>query len=379
MARPTPSRCHSVRQAHDWRGSRRSIRSPSPAQAAEAVIGESTRRGEHMRNRILKSAWMLALCLPTVALAQQQPVPRGAGTWELNGGLGIKIQDQALSGYLASGSATTRFTTDATQPGRVMPAGVLSIGYNFNRHLGFSLGTELAAGSGVKYVTPAATLIWTKDLDAATSPFITFGNQFTRIIGQNGRLTHPTFGFALGLGIRHMITEDVALRLEGRMALEHYAELTGAKSAYPSMITIGLSYFTGGRRPANAPSCPVCQLGRGRVDTVRVMRRDTVVRSRVDTLRVARVDTVLLPQPDQLILRVQFQTDSTILLRKSRPVLDTIAQAIIATPGSRWEVQGHTDNVGTPEHNRALAQGRAQTVVDYLVSRGVDRSILTAV
>jgi outer membrane protein OmpA-like peptidoglycan-associated protein len=323
---------------------------------------------------------MLALCLPTVAMAQQ--VPRGEGTWEWSGGIGLKIQDRAFSGnILGAGSATTRFANTAT-PGRVMPAAALRLGYNFNRHLGFSLGTELAAGSGVKYVTPFAAVTYTGDLNAATSPFITFGNQVTRVIGQNGRLTHPTIGFHLGLGVRHMISENVALRVEARMALEHYAEMPAAKSTYPSMITIGLSYFTGGRQPAVAARpapCPVCALGRGRVDTVRVVRRDTVVRVRVDTLRTVRVDTVQNPDVDQLILRVQFRTDRTELLPKSRPVLDTIAMEIIEIPNSRWEVAGHTDNVGTPEHNRVLAQGRAQTVVDYLVSKGVPRGSMRAV
>ena len=102
------------------------------------------------------------------------------------------------------------------------------------------------------------------------------------------------------------------------------------------------------------------------------MRVDTVYRTRRDT--VHNYDA----SADQLILRVQFQTDSTVLLPISRPLLDTIAQAIIATPGSHWEVQGHTDNVGTEAANRILAQGRAQTVVDYLVSKGVDRNTLTA-
>jgi outer membrane protein OmpA-like peptidoglycan-associated protein len=333
-----------------------------------------------MRNRILKSAWMLALCLPTVALAQQQPVPRGTGTWELNGGLGIKIQDRALSGYLASGLATTRFTNTGAQPGRIMPAAALRLGYNFNRNLGFSLGTELAAGSGVKYVTPFAALTYTANLNAHFSPFVTLGNQFTRIIGQNGRLTHPTFGFHLGLGFRQMLTQDVALRVEGRMALEHYAELPGKKSAYPSMVTIGLSYFTGGRRPAvmeRPAPCPVCMAGRGRADTVRVMYRDTVVRMRTDTVRVVRVDTVEMPDVDQLILRVQFRTNTATLLPISRPSLDTIAMEIKEIPDSRWEVAGHTDDVGSDVRNRELGRQRAQTVADYLVSRGVAASQLT--
>jgi outer membrane protein OmpA-like peptidoglycan-associated protein len=250
------------------------------------------------------------------------------------------------------------------------------LGYNFSRHLGFSLGAEGAAGSGVKYVSPFAALTYTLNLAAKTSPFLTVGNQFTRIMGENGRLTHPTFGAHVGLGVRHMIGENLALRLEGRMALEHYAELPAAKSTYNSFVTLGLSYFVGGRRPAvrtvAAAPCPVCAPARARADTI--------VRTRVDTLRMLRVDTVRVmePQPEQLVLRVQFVTDSTRLLRRTLPLLDSISKAIRATPNSHWEVQGHTDNVGTPEHNRILAQGRAQAVLDYLVSRGVDRSILTA-
>jgi len=334
-----------------------------------------------MRNRIVNIAWTLALCLPTVAMAQQRPdVPRGEGTWEFSGGIGVKIQDRALSGFLASGSATTRFT-DTDTPGRIMPAAALRLGYNFNRNFGFSLGTELATGSGVKYVTPFWAVTWTKDLDAKTSPFVTLANQFTRIVGNNGRLDHATIGVSLGLGVRRMISENVALRVEGRMALEHYQELPGAKSAYPSMITIGLSYFTGGHRPgpvvmAAAPSCPVCAAGRGRVDTVRVMRRDTVLRIRVDTVRTVRVDTVQSPDVDQLILRVQFQTNTSTLLPRSRPVLDTIANEIKEIPGGRWEVAGHTDDVGSAEVNRALGRARAQAVADYLVSRGVNRNSL---
>jgi outer membrane protein OmpA-like peptidoglycan-associated protein len=333
-----------------------------------------------MRNRILKIAGMLVVCLPTLALAQQQPEPRrGMDTWEFSAGLGIKIMDRALLNYLASGTAGTRFTSTA-DPSRIAPGAVVRVGYNFSRHLGFSLGAEGASASGVTYLTSLAAVTYTVDLNAKTSPFITLGSQMTHVAGENGRLTHPTWGAHLGVGVRHMIGEKLALRLEGRMATEHYEELPGAKAAYISFVTLGVSYFVGGRRPrAERPAvaCRPCMLAR--VDTI--VRRDTVIRARADTVRLVRVDTVrmLEPQPDQLVLRVQFETDKTALLPKSRPVLDTIALAILATPGSHWEVQGHTDSVGTREHNRTLGQGRAQTVVDYLVRKGVDRGILNAV
>ena len=143
------------------------------------------------------------------------------------------------------------------------------------------------------------------------------------------------------------------------------------RTAFNPMVALGLSYFVGGRQPPAAPIAVAPP--RPRVDTV------TVTRVRVETVTVMRerVDTVRIEEP-QLVLRVQFRTNVAELLRISRPVLDTIALAIIATPNSRWDVQGHTDSIGTAEANRILAQARAQTVVDYLVSKGVDRSILIA-
>jgi outer membrane protein OmpA-like peptidoglycan-associated protein len=62
-----------------------------------------------------------------------------------------------------------------------------------------------------------------------------------------------------------MMSEHLALRLEGRMALEHYAELPAEKSAYNSTVTLGFSYFTAGRR---APPVAVVMPPRVRVDTV---------------------------------------------------------------------------------------------------------------
>jgi outer membrane protein OmpA-like peptidoglycan-associated protein len=36
------------------------------------------------------------------------------------------------------------------------------------------------------------------------------------------------------------------------------------------------------------------------------------------------------------------------------------------------EIGGHTDNTGSAEYNQKLSEQRAQTVVDYLVEKGID-------
>ncbi len=56
--------------------------------------------------------------------------------------------------------------------------------------------------------------------------------------------------------------------------------------------------------------------------------------------------------------------------------LDKLATTLIRT-GRRIEVKGHTDNVGSDDFNMNLSRERAEAVVEYLVSKGVNRNKLT--
>jgi len=297
-----------------------------------------------MHNRFLSAALTLAALLPMLALAQPLAAQR-EGSWEFSVGGGAAFIDGDLASYLGSKG----FTADSTEPGHVVPAVALRLGYNVNNGLGFSIGTGGATGSGVKYLTPFAAVTYTANLSARTAPFVTLGTQFTRVTGENNRVTHPTWGAHLGLGIRSMVAERVAVRLEGRTALEHYAELPGKKTAYNSIVTLGLSFFTGGR--AYQPCmCP---------------------RARVDTLWWAPAPIKLR---DTLVLEgVNFDFDSSALTRESYRVLDRVARELLKPDwaNSRWEIAGHTSSIATAEYNMALSQRRAESVRAYLVSRGV--------
>jgi OOP family OmpA-OmpF porin len=45
----------------------------------------------------------------------------------------------------------------------------------------------------------------------------------------------------------------------------------------------------------------------------------------------------------------------------------------------KWEIGGYTDGIGSVNYNKKLSQRRAQAVVDYLVSKGVNRTTLKVV
>jgi peptidoglycan-associated lipoprotein len=69
--------------------------------------------------------------------------------------------------------------------------------------------------------------------------------------------------------------------------------------------------------------------------------------------------------------RVFFETDSTDLTATATTTLDKQAQWLARYPRYTFTVEGHADERGTREYNFSLGARRAQTVRDYLASRGV--------
>ena len=69
--------------------------------------------------------------------------------------------------------------------------------------------------------------------------------------------------------------------------------------------------------------------------------------------------------------RVFFETDSTELTPQSRATLDKQAQWLSNYNRYTFTIEGHADERGTREYNIALGARRAQTVREYLVSRGI--------
>lgn len=76
---------------------------------------------------------------------------------------------------------------------------------------------------------------------------------------------------------------------------------------------------------------------------------------------------------------IYFDTGKATIKDVSLSLLDEIAKTIQENPDLLLiEVSGHTDNQGKPATNLALSQARAEAVVRYLMSKGVDPARLVA-
>jgi outer membrane protein OmpA-like peptidoglycan-associated protein len=86
---------------------------------------------------------------------------------------------------------------------------------------------------------------------------------------------------------------------------------------------------------------------------------------------------VAIKKGGKLVLKgVYFKTGSAELLPESFGTLDTLAEQLANMPEVRLEVQGHTDNVGSAAKNKKLSAARAESVVQYLVSKGIAKERL---
>jgi outer membrane protein OmpA-like peptidoglycan-associated protein/tetratricopeptide (TPR) repeat protein len=84
-------------------------------------------------------------------------------------------------------------------------------------------------------------------------------------------------------------------------------------------------------------------------------------------------DTATAPSTKPVVLRnVFFDTGSANLRPESAPELNRLARLLKENPGLNVRINGHTDNVGSPEDNQALSEARAKAVYDFLLEKGIE-------
>lgn len=74
-----------------------------------------------------------------------------------------------------------------------------------------------------------------------------------------------------------------------------------------------------------------------------------------------------------------YESGKTDLTPESEVELENIILLLNQNPNIRLEISGHTDNVGSAAANKKISEARAQSVVNYLVKKGIDPKRLKAV
>ncbi len=79
----------------------------------------------------------------------------------------------------------------------------------------------------------------------------------------------------------------------------------------------------------------------------------------------------------EVLRNIFFEYDSYELLQESIVELDRLVEFLKTNGNLEIEIQGYTDNVGTPEYNQELSEKRAMSVYQYLISNSINKTRLS--
>ena len=129
-----------------------------------------------------------------------------------------------------------------------------------------------------------------------------------------------------------------------------------------------LTFWSGGKddRPTYIKNVVIAQ---GAVDLYE--RNATDIESKLSAAAAA-VEKSIAETGKFVTNNILFETGKATLKAESMDEIKKVAEYMKANPSARFEVQGHTDNVGSDKTNDPLSQQRAEAVVKALEEQGVD-------
>jgi outer membrane protein OmpA-like peptidoglycan-associated protein len=79
-----------------------------------------------------------------------------------------------------------------------------------------------------------------------------------------------------------------------------------------------------------------------------------------------------------IIENIYFEFNKADLLPAARQTLDKAILAMKSNPKMKIDISAHSDSKGSDDYNLKLSEQRAQSALDYIVSKSIDRSRVTA-
>ena len=283
--------------------------------------------------------------------------------------------------------------------------GFLSLQRNFSEHValrlkaGYShLESNWESGVGTQLEETNAI---TGDLDflyylvpcESISPYVFGGvggnyrmltNYFSTTLDENAIVMQ----FNVGAGLEWCLDEDWKLITEfgyhqtGNSTFDG-AVIAGEQSGSDSYIglNLGLLYFLDKGEPSK-----YCQLYTGitqdQKDMTDYNKIEDMIKAHIPKevtkeIVVERAPKATAVSEKWVLVGNNFEFNSSHLTAESYPMLYDAAKAMLKNPDMKVTIEGHTDNIGSESYNQKLSERRANTVKNYLTSKGIAESRIT--
>jgi outer membrane protein OmpA-like peptidoglycan-associated protein len=110
---------------------------------------------------------------------------------------------------------------------------------------------------------------------------------------------------------------------------------------------------------------------------LRDIKQDQVIEKdfTLDPIGVAKIEENVSINLNNLF----FDFDKAVLRPESFPELDRIVTLMSERPTMEIEISGHTDSAGPDQYNMSLSQRRANSVVQYLNGKKIDKARMNVV
>lgn len=152
---------------------------------------------------------------------------------------------------------------------------------------------------------------------------------------------------------------------------------TGKTTKIPGSHTNGRAYyllddvfcFPSDGESVDLPVAAVPDPPAGSVPVVKVESPSMNPETKTDTIAAGKT----------LVFRnIYFETDKSVFLPEAYPPLYLILAELKKQPQLKVEIHGHTDIVGSIQHNQQLSEERAKAVADFFIANGIDSSRISS-
>ncbi len=284
--------------------------------------------------------------------------------------------------YATVGIGPSRMEPDASElPGldqddRVEPAGQITVGADLYKHLSIEahsadLGSAgFSPGGRLNYhVNGVSALIYAggnrdrfRRQGLSAYGRVGYGFLENTAIGNVPILEENRSNLLIGAGLEYMTPIGVGLRAEA-FSFDQDAQYA----------QLALMYRTGKKQSKALPKLSAAP--------------KIVVEPKIQPVVAAALPppqlVSALPKPDRctglngVLDGVNFQNNSAELTGDSTLVLSDVAYILSTCEKVQVEVSAHTDSVGPASYNQELSERRANSVIDYLETRGLSRNRLS--